>query len=266
MQLQAPTEQDCLAIEVADGVATIIFDRPRRKNAINLAGWKRLASLVPELASRPSTRVIVLRGRGDNFSAGADIGEFDTVRKDEATARIYEAANSAAFAAIRHAAVPVIAAIRGICFGGGFGLAAAADLRIATPDAQFAIPAARLGLAYPQDAMIDIVSSAGPQMARYLTYSAARIDAQAALTCGFLIEIAETTAFEDRGADIIRQIADNAPLSIKASKLAIAAAVTGDPRLTEAAKSVGDITFSSDDYAEGRAAFSQKRQPIFRGR
>jgi len=265
MPLQDPAQKDCLTIEHDGPVTRIILDNPKRRNAIDLASWRRLAVLVPDLAQQRDTRAIVLVGRGDDFSAGADISEFDTVRRDEATARVYEAANSAAFAAVRNAAVPVIAAIRGICFGGGFGLAAAADLRIATPDAQFSVPAARLGLAYPQDAMMDIVSSAGAQMARYLTYSAARIGAEAALACGFLLDIVDADRFEARINDIAHQIADNAPLSIKASKLAIAAALSGDAVLAAAAIAAGDRTFASEDYAEGRSAFRDKRQPRFSG-
>lgn len=265
MPLQDPAQQDCLAIENEGPVTRIIFDNAKRRNAIGLASWRRLATLVPELARQPGKRVIVLTGRGDDFSAGADISEFDAVRRDDATARSYEAANSAAFAAVRNADVPVIAAIRGICFGGGFGLAAAADLRLATPDAQFSVPAARLGLAYPQDAMIDIVSSAGPQMARYLTYSGARIDAEAALACGFLLEIAQPDRFDARVNEIAHQIADNAPLSIKASKLAIAAALNGDAGTVSSAVIAGDRTFASKDYAEGRTAFRDKRQPQFKG-
>ena len=265
MPLQDPAKQDCLTVEHDGAVTRIVFDNPKRRNAINLASWQRLAALVPELAQQPETRVIVLLGRGDDFSAGADISEFDTVRRDEETARIYEAANSAAFASVRNAGVPVIAAIRGVCFGGGFGLAAASDLRIATPDAQFSVPAARLGLAYPQDAMIDIVSSAGPQMARYLIYSGARISAEAALACEFLLEIVQPDRFEARVNEIANLIADNAPLSIKASKLAIAAALNGDAKTIAAAVVAGDRTFSSEDYAEGRAAFREKRLPRFKG-
>lgn len=261
----ASTQTDCLTIESDGPVARIIFNRPERRNAIDLAGWRLIAETVPQLAES-GARVIIVTGAGENFSAGADISEFDTVRRDAETARVYEAANSAAFSALRNTPVPVIAAVRGICFGGGFGLAAACDLRIATPDARFAVPAARLGLAYPQDAMIDIVASAGAQLARYLTFSAQPVDAARALAAGFLLEIVENDTLDARVSSLAEQIAVNAPLSVRASKLAIAAAVSSDSAQAQHARRAGEITFDSADYAEGRSAFRERRQPDFTGR
>ena len=149
---------DGLAFSTNDAIARLVLDRPDKKNAVNQAMWEEIARIVETLGRSGGTRVLILSGHGVDFCAGADISEFDTVRKDAATARTYEAANSRAFRALREAPFPVIAAISGICFGGGFGLASACDLRIATPDARFAVPAGRLGLAYPQDAMADIVT------------------------------------------------------------------------------------------------------------
>lgn len=258
-------QTECLTLDRDGPVARIVFDRPERRNAIDLAGWRRLAEIVPAMAD-DGARAIILTGRGENFCAGADISEFDTVRHDAATARVYEAANSAAFAALRNTPVPVIAAIGGICFGGGFGLAAAADLRIASPDARFAVPAAKLGLAYPQDAMIDIVSSAGAQLARYLTFSAQPIDAARALAAGFLLEVVESDRLEARALELARTIAENAPLSVRASKLSIAAVISGSAEGAGRAVEAGDATFGSADYAEGRAAFRARRSPKFTGR
>lgn len=266
MPFQALSGSECLAATIAQNVARVVIDNPHRRNAVDLAGWRALAALVPELAARNDVRVIVLAGAGSDFSAGADISEFDTVRRDAATARIYEAANSAAFAAIRTSAVPVIAAIRGVCFGGGFGLAAACDLRIATHDARFAVPAARLGLAYPQDAMVDIVSAAGAQMARYLTLTAQPIGAAQALAAGFLLETVADDRFDARVAEIAASIAASAPMSVKASRLSIMAVVTKDPLVAHLAQEAGDATFDSADYAEGRAAFKQRRKPDFQGK
>lgn len=256
-------ENEPLTVSLAGGVATLTLNRPGKKNAITLAMWLEIAARLERLVVDPATRVIVLAGSGADFSAGADIAQFDTLRGDAQSARRYEAANSAAFAAVRNAPVPVIAAIRGICFGGGCGLAAAADIRIASRDARFAVPAARLGLAYPVDAMIDIVTSAGPQMAKYLTFSAATIDADAARAAGFLLEIADDP--HGRAHEIAASIAANAPLSVRASKAAIRATLTGGAAEVATATAAGDATFDSADYAEGRAAFKAKRQPVFSG-
>lgn len=259
-------EREPLQVSSADGVATIVINRPARKNAVTQAMWIELARQVTELGTADSIRVIVLRGAGADFSAGADISEFDTLRGTAESARAYEATNSAAFAALRKCPIPVLAAIRGICFGGGFGLAAACDLRIATADAQFAVPAAKLGLAYPQAAMADIVWAAGEQMARYLTYTAGRIDAQAALAAGFLLEVAPAEHFDARIDEIAGTVARNAPLSVRASKAAIRAALSHEADEVALAQAIGDATFLSEDYAEGRAAFAGRRTPIFKGR
>lgn len=258
-------ENEPLIVKVADNVASVRINRPQKKNAISFAMWQALSAAFEDLSADTSVRAITLSGAGADFSAGADIAEFDTLRGG-GNARGYEAANSAAFAAIRNARVPVIAALQGVCFGGGFGLAAAADLRVAAPDAMFAVPAARLGLAYPQDAMRDIVGAVGPQMARYLTFTGNRIDAETALKAGFLLEILAPEALERRAAELAATIAANAPLSVRASKLAIHAELSGDTSDVDLARSVGDTTFTSTDYAEGRAAFQARRRPEFVGR
>ncbi len=256
---------DGLTILRGDLVTEVVINRPARKNAITLAMWGALANVFENIGHADGVRAVVLSGADGNFSAGADISEFDTERGNAASARNYEAANSRAFAAVRNCQVPVVAAISGICFGGGFGLAAAADVRLASPDAIFCVPAAKLGLAYPQDAMIDIVSSLGPQLARYLAFTGARIDAAQALTSGFLLELADRESLGARASQIATSIAVNAPLSVRASKLAIAATLGGDTQLAKVAQTAGDVTFESADYAEGRAAFKEKRTPEFHG-
>ncbi|MEO3385664.1 enoyl-CoA hydratase-related protein [Mesorhizobium sp. CAU 1741] len=264
--MQENAQSGSIRLTVEDNVATIAIDRPERKNAMTQAMWRELTSLMGQLAADATVRAVVLTGQGNDFCAGADIGEFDTVRGNAHSARLYEAENSAAFSAIRNCPVPTIAAIRGICFGGGFGLAAACDLRLGSATALFCVPPARLGLAYPVDAMSDIVHAVGPQMARYLSYTAARIDADAALDAGFLLEIVEPTGLERRASELAAAIATNAPLSIKASKASIRASLTQTRQDIDTATTLGDATFESADYAEGRAAFREKRPAIFTGR
>lgn len=255
-----------IVLTTKGAVATITIERPQRRNAISQAMWLLLAQMVDACGADGTTLALIIRGAGADFSAGADISEFDNVRKDAASARRYEAANARAFAAIRNCPIPTIAAIRGICFGGGFGIAASCDMRIATPDARFAVPAARLGLAYPVEAMGDIVDAVGPQLARYLIFTAATLEADAALRAGFLLELTAHGTFDARILEIAQAIAHNAPLTIRAAKSAIRAVGTNDPAALERAMRAGEATFDSEDYAEGRAAFRDRRLPQFKGR
>lgn len=262
-----PIEQTgFIKTRIDDNVASIIIDRPARKNAMTQAMWIEMTQLLHGFAADPAVRAIVLSGTGGDFCAGADIGEFDTLRGDATSASRYEASNSATFAAIRDCPVPTIAAISGICFGGGFGMSVACDIRIATNDATFCVPAAKLGLAYPVDSMCDIVHAVGSQKAKYLTYTAARLDAPAALDAGFLLEITEPAALEARAMALATTIAANAPLSVRASKASIRAVLTGLSADTDKAAALGHSTFESADYAEGRAAFHEKRPARFTGK
>lgn len=250
-----------------DGTGFLILDNPARKNAISEAMWHAIPEALRWLHGKAEARVIVIQGGGkQDFSAGADISEFALVRKDSDTARIYEAANSRAFSAIREAPVPVIASVRGICYGGGFGLAAAADLRLASSDANFAVPAARLGLAYPADAIQDFVRGIGSQFARKALFTGAGFSAMDLKQCGFLSEVTDADALEGQVLKLAQTIAANAPLSVRASKLALRAVEQADDDLLREAEIIGAQTFESADYAEGRAAFVERRRPEFKGR
>ena len=251
---------EAVTLESDGKIATITFDNPSRYNALAQSDWQAIPLAIAEIVKRDD-RVIIIRGEGSNFCAGADITEFDVVRKDAQSARFYEAANSEAFAAIRNCPVPTLARIDGYCLGGGFGIAAACDLRFASEDAQFAIPAARLGLAYPIDAMGDIVRAVGEQMAKCLLYTATRFDAGQMLAAGFLSDVVSAQNLDHTASETASQIAELAPLTHRSTKAAIAAVHTGDTSLAQA---LGDATFESADYAEGRAAFREKRKAVFK--
>lgn len=258
---------DMLKASVSEGVGTLLIDNPRRKNAVTLSMWRELPPAIRWLCNEAQARVILLKGAGEtDFSAGADISEFAEVRRDATTARLYETENSAAFAAIRQAPVPVIAVIRGICYGGGFGLAAAADLRLADPTARFCVPPARLGLAYPADAVHDIVLSLGDQIARFALYTGEVLLPERLAMSGFLLECLPPERLDEAADAMASTIARNAPLSIRASKLAVRGASENDPVATADAAALGAATFESEDYAEGRRAFAERRKPLFTGR
>jgi enoyl-CoA hydratase/carnithine racemase len=244
----------------------LIISNIRRKNALDASMWTAIPEALSWLVNIAKVRAIVLKGDGDSdFCSGADISEFATVRSDQKTSQTYEARNVAAFAAIREAPVPVIAAIRGICFGGGFGLAAACDLRIADIHARFAIPAARLGLAYPVDGIADITRSLGDDLARWALYTGKELDNAMLLYRGFLTSLVDHNALDAAVLSLAETIAANAPLTIRATKMAFRANAESNPDLFDKAVEAGAQTFTSRDYAEGRRAFAERRKPEFTG-
>jgi len=255
-----------IRVAAQDGIGALIIDNPSRKNALTQAMWRAIPTAIDWLLDDARVHAVVMTGGGHtDFSAGADISEFDTVRADAGLARIYEADNSSAFEAIREARVPVIASLRGVCYGGAFGLAAAADLRIADDTAVFAIPAARLGLAYPADAVADLVRALGGQMARRALFTGQAFPASSLMACGFLSEVVVADSLDGAAFSLAKTIAANAPLSVIAAKMALRATEAQDERLLTEAAVLGAATFESADYSEGRAAFREKRQPVFTG-
>ncbi|MCP1197866.1 enoyl-CoA hydratase/isomerase family protein [Notoacmeibacter sp. MSK16QG-6] len=255
-----------IACHTENHVATITIDRPAKRNALTQDMWEELSAKINSLGESGVTRALILTGEGAHFCAGADIAEFESTRRDAASARRYEASNISAFSALRNAPFPAIAAISGVCFGGGFGLAAACDLRLADTTAKFCIPAARLGLAYPREAMIDIVTALDPQTARRLAFTADILSVEEALSAGFVVSVETDRPVLDAACALAGRIARRAPLSVTASKAAILATIDSGQPLAKKARAFGDATFDSDDYAEGRAAFGEKRDPVFKGR
>lgn len=249
-----------------DGLLIVTIDRPERKNAVNAAMWGEIVDIFTQQNDQHTIRAIILRGAGSDFSAGADISEFDSHRGDAESAAAYEALNEAAFAAVRDCTIPVIAEIRGICFGGGFGLAAAAHMRLADNSARFKVPAARLGLAYPVNSVQDIVHGVGKQQARRLLLAADELSPEEAYQSGFLMKLSPAETLADDAEALARKVIANAPISVKASQLALKNVAMPSPENLTAAMNAADRTFESDDYKEGRKAFKEKRAPVFRGR
>lgn len=250
----------------SDGpVGFLLIDRPERRNALSLAMWEAIPGLLAELLAR-KVRVIVIRGAGDlPFCAGADISEFETVRASSEGARRYEEGNVRTFNAIGACPVPTIAMIRSFCIGGGLGLAAACDLRIASVDAEFGIPPGRLGLAYPPQALRYIVAAIGAPAAKDIAFTARRVKAEEAARIGLINRLVENAKLETETQELAATIADNAPLSLRAAKLAIDR-VSGHSHADDASvEQAAERCFDSADYREGRTAFLEKRRPVFRG-
>ena len=249
-------------------VAWVLFSNPAKLNAMTDAMWSRYPAVVAELDRDPEVRVIVLAGDGDRaFVSGADISQFDAVDAAPGAQAEYNRGLDSAFNAAVECSKPVIACIQGICMGGGLGLAASCDVRIAADDAVFRMPAARLGVGYTFDGVRRFVDILGAANTADIFFSARRFDANEALRMGFVNRV--VAAFDLRAAvdEYCTQIADNAPLTIAAAKRAIREAQRDpDARDLAAVERLGNACFASDDYREGRTAFMEKRAPRFRGK
>ena len=204
---------------------------------------------------------------GRAFSAGADISEFSGNRSTEAQIEVYDAAGRAAYDAITNIPKPVIARIEGYCVGGGLATALCADLRIATEDSRFGIPAARLGVGYSYAGLRPLVDIVGPSFAKEILFTARRFTASEALRMGLVNQVLPREEIGGFVDDYARTIAANAPLTVKACKTVVAE-LAKDPAGRDVAlcEEVVGACFASEDYKEGRTAFMEKRKPRFTGR
>jgi enoyl-CoA hydratase/carnithine racemase len=251
-----------------DGVGVVTFNQPEKHNAISVEMWQGLGEILDEFAADDAVRVVVLTGAGTRaFVSGADISQFEQQRANADAQQAYDRLTAAGRDKLGAFEKPTIAMIRGFCLGGGLAIAMQADIRIASSDSQFGIPAAKLGIAYGFDGLRRLVSLVGPAHARMMLYTAERIDAQEARQIGLVNRVVAPEELESVVFDIAGKIAANAPLSVAASKIAIDQ-VGRDPadRDLEALARAQTACFDSADYGEGRAAFREKRKPNFQGR
>jgi enoyl-CoA hydratase/carnithine racemase len=255
-----------LRLERESGIAFLILDNPARLNALTSAMWAAIPRLMAEAEADPGVRVIVLKGAGGKaFSAGADISEFDSARTGDA-ATAYDALNHAAFEALLQANKPTLAMIEGFCLGGGLGIAACCDLRLANDAATFAIPAAKLGLGYHPRWVRTLLTLAPPASVKELLFTGHRFSAAEALQMGLVNRVHPPAALDAETRALADTIAANAPMTIRAAKAAIDE-LTLKPETPDIGRleALVKACFQSADYAEGRKAFGEKRKPIFKG-
>lgn len=247
-------------------VAWVIFDNQKRRNAMSLGMWRGVTEALGRFGADPAIRAVILRGAGDTaFISGADISEFDAHRSDAAAAAEYAAATDGAWRALGAFHKPLIAMIKGFCFGGGLAIAMKADIRIATDSSLFAIPAAKLGIAYPPHSVRDLVSLVGPAVAKEILFTGHSFNAAEAMRLGLLNRVVPESHIEAETKALCATLGVNAPLSMRAAKEIIDQIARDEPDPARVKQLVATC-FDSADYAEGRRAFMEKRRPVFTGR
>ena len=246
----------------------IRFNNPQRHNALSVDMWQAIPPLLRQAEADEAIRLVVFSGAGEKaFVSGADISQFEDMRAAREAVQQYEAMAEEALAAISLCARPTLACIRGYCIGGGVNVAIACDLRIASDDSSFAIPAARLGLGYRLSALKNLVDLVGVGVAKDLFFTARRIGAAEAKAVGLVTRTCAAGELQALLAEYTDALAQNAPLTVYAGKRIVQEILKPDAGLDRGlCQQLIRSCFASDDYAEGRRAFMEKRKPVFRGR
>jgi enoyl-CoA hydratase len=259
---------DKMRAEIVDGVGWMTFDNPARHNAMSMEMNRAIPTIIETFSRDPAVRVVVMRGAGGRaFVSGADISEFGERRTSVDARKEYDAVAGAAQNALARLELPLIAMIEGFCMGGGVLTALKADIRIAADNAQFAVPAARLGLGYHYGGVEALVQLVGAAAAAEILYTARRYSADEAFHIGLVNRVVAATDLESVVADLADSIAGNAPMTIRSIKAAIReVGKVPDRRDLERVAELTEACFRSEDYLEGQAAFLEKRPPVFRGR
>ena len=254
-----------IKFEVKDQIARVTFNRPEQHNAISYDGWLKLIEIANKIEEDSSIRSAVFLGEGEkSFSAGADIKDFETNRKDSETAKIYSKAFDGALDAIEALSVPTISMIRGICVGGGCELSMATDIRIASNKSRFGIPVAKLGILVGYREMKRLVNLVGPGNASYILLSGRLIDSTEAFRMGLITQLVDDPALEDTVLNLANEITPLAPLSQKRHKI-ILQNVINNQSLDGLDEELPFTNFDSTDFQEGKDAFISRRPPNFKG-
>ncbi|MCL6517431.1 enoyl-CoA hydratase-related protein [Alicyclobacillus sp.] len=253
-----------LYLEKDGDIATVVFNRPDKRNALNHAMWVRLGELMRECEADRSIKVVIFRGvDATAFAAGADISEFLTLRATKEGAMQYNRATVAAEHAVHHLSKPTIAMVQGYCIGGGCEIAVACDFRFADPTAKFGITPAKLGHVYNLPATKTLVDLVGPAKAKDILFTGRHLDAEEALRIGLIDRIVPAEDLERETWSYARMIARNAQFSVRGSKYVIGRILDGVTEETEDIRQLVLDSYETEDYQEGVRAFLEKRRPNF---
>lgn len=257
------SDYDAIKVELEDDIFYLTIDREHRMNSINPGLLEELEEALKE-AEEKEARCVVIEGAGENFSAGADVSSFSPKVQD-----LYKTSRMGkdAFACIERAPMPVIAAIRGNCLGGGLEMSLACDLRIAAEDAKIGQPEINLGIIPGWGGTLRLPKVIGIGKAKELIMLGDRISAEEAEKLGLVNKVVEVNEFEDEVEELAQELANGPPIAMKFAKYCIN---YGSKVPVDIGKEVESGVFgqlgSTDDMIEGIEAFMEDRDPDFEGK
>jgi enoyl-CoA hydratase/carnithine racemase len=250
--------------EPAEGVARLTISNPDRRGALD----QELLDALAEHARTLDARCLVIRGSGTVFSAGYDIGDLEGSSFEESAERLVAHPFHAALEALEAYRYPVVGQINGHAIGGGLELALTCDIRVASTNARFAMPPARLGLIYSHTGLRKFIDVCGVANTSELFHVGEPVDAERALAMGLVNQIVDPDELESRVRQLAGTIAGNAPLSLEGNKRVIR--TLRDQPLPEDVEreliELRESCFRSEDFREGVRAFAEKRKPRWQGR
>ena len=253
-----------LHLEHADAIATLVLNRPEKRNAMSLAMWQALPALLDRIAADAAIKVLILRGAtAEAFSAGADIAEFERVGASESAAREYNEAVEAALLRLAGIEKPTIAQIAGACVGGGCSLALACDLRFAAESSRLGITPARLGICYSLEDTKRLLDLVGPARAKDILFSAQLLNAGEALRIGLVDRVLPQDELAAAVRDYAGLLTQRSAYTIRSAKRIVRLIQAGTVRETDETRALRDGSFVGPDFREGYRAFLEKREPRF---
>jgi enoyl-CoA hydratase/carnithine racemase len=253
-----------LRLDRRGAIAELVIDRPDKRNAMSYDMWVALPGIAAEVDADDTAKVLVLRGAGGNFCAGADIGEFGERRGTATAARVYNEGVERATHALSGMRKPSIAMIQGFCIGGGCELALACDLRFADSTARFAITPAKLGIVYSFESTRRLAGVVGPSFAKLLLFSANQVSAREAHRVRLIDQLLDPEDLEKITHEFADTVSSRSQVSVRGAKRLIEKAMAGLDEPDQEASSLPIEAVDSADYQEGVAAFLAKRPPAFR--
>ena len=253
--------------QAVDGaVAHVTLDAPQRLNALDVQMWRDLRAAMTALGARDDIHCIVLRGAGGNFAAGADISEFPRERFDVASGRRYHLELIApALQAIREAPPPVVAAIEGVCVGGGLEIASVCDLRLAAAGSRLGAPVGRLGFPLALPELAPMLRLVGVGVAAELLLEGRLFDAAEALAKGLVQRVVAEADFDAALAATVKAIMAGSPMAARLNKRNLRMLAEQGGQYSAAQLDASFAFFASADYTEGMRAFLERRPPRFDG-